>query len=198
MMGGVIVGISYMQRNKFEANSPRPAYVTKIEQDIEAETQDGKTVRLSSMKEKVYLTFLCSAEAEGTSDPLPGAVLKVAKEFAGRPDFGIVIFSATPEKDTPEQRRAFLARHGLADQGWLFLSTEPEKLNRYLRRFLRLYSVMPDIAGVKSTNVRHDTRVVLVDRKANIRGYYRLLDPEHGPEYAAALRQHLAYVLDNP
>jgi cytochrome oxidase Cu insertion factor (SCO1/SenC/PrrC family) len=161
-------------------------------------TQDGKTVRLSSMKEKVYLAFLCSTESEGTSDPLPGLVRDLAKEFSGRPDLGLVMFSATPEQDTPERRREFLARYGIADQGWLFLTANPEKLRAYLRRFFRLYTVMPDVPSAKVLNARHDTRVVLVDRKANIRGYYRLLDPEHGADYAKALRQHLAYILDHP
>jgi cytochrome oxidase Cu insertion factor (SCO1/SenC/PrrC family) len=209
MMGGVIVGISYMQRNKYEATSPRPAYITKIERDIEATTQDGTAFRLSSMKEKVYLAFLCSAPPVGESadksalDPLPALVREATKDFAQRPDFGVILFSATPSEDTPERMKGYLAQHGIADAGWNFLTAAPDTLIPYLLRYLRLYPVMPALPGtdpkaIPTTGPRHDTRVVLIDRKANIRGYYRLLDPKDGAAYATALRQHLAYVLDNP
>jgi len=197
MLGGVVVGIGYMLRNKYEATDPRPPYITKIERDLEGTSQTGETVRLSTMKGKVYLAALFSAQSEGISDPLPGLVQNIAKDFAARPDFGVVAFSATPEVDKPPAIQDFLKRHGLTDAGWLFLTADPETINRYVKRYFRLYPVMPDDHSVL-TGPKHDTRVVIVDRKANIRGYYRLLDPAKGAAYTDALRQHLAYVLDHP
>jgi len=197
MLGGVVVGVGYMLRNKYEATDPRPPYITKIERDLEGVSQTGETVRLSTMKGKVYLAALFSAQSAGTSDPLPALVQTIARDFASRPDFGVVAFSATPEVDQPPAMDDFLKRHGLADAPWLFLTAEPETMNRYVKRYFRLYPVMPGDHSATS-GPKHDTRVVIVDRKANIRGYYRLLDPAKGEAYTEALRQHLAYVLDNP
>ncbi len=197
MLGGVVVGISYMQRNRYEANSPRPPFITKIERDFEGTGADGKPFRLSSMKGKVYLAALVSAQDGGTPAAFPAAIEEVAKDYGSRDDFGVVLFSATPEQDKPEMMQAFLARNGLTESGWRFLAGQPEPLTKYVKRFLRLYPEMPTEAAAPSA-VRHDTRVVLVDRKANIRGYYRVLDPEKGGEYIATLRTHLAYVLENP
>ncbi len=197
MLGGVVVGISYMQRNRYEANSPRPPFITKIERDFEGTAQDGTPFRLSNMKGKVYLAALVSAQDGATPAEFPSAIQEAAKEHGGRDDFGVVVFSATPEKDTPEQMQAFLARNGVTESGWRFLTGEPEALIKYVKRFLRLYPEMPKEAAAPSA-VQHDTRVVLIDRKANIRGYYRVVDPEKGAEYVATLRTHLAYVLENP
>jgi protein SCO1/2 len=197
MLGGVVVGIAYMQRNRYEANSSRPPYITKIERDFEAVAEDGSRFRLSSMKGKVYLAALCSAQEGATPPAFPGMIQDVAKDHADRKDFGVVLFSATPERDTPPAMQAFLARNGLSQAGWRFLSGESEALARYVKRYLRLYPVMPEQAALPSA-VRHDTRVVLVDRKANIRGYYRILDPDQGTEYLATLRMHLSHVLENP
>lgn len=197
MLGGVVVGISYMQRNRYEANSPRPPFITKIERDFEGTAAHGNPFRLSSMKGKVYLAALISAQDGATPEALPAAIQDVAKAYGGREDFGVVIFSATPEKDTVESMRAYLESQGLAGAGWHFFTADPEALTKYVKRFLRLYPEMPTEAAAPSA-VRHDTRVALVDRKANIRGYYRVLDPEKGGEYIATLRTHLAYVLENP
>lgn len=197
LLGGVVVGIAYMQRNRYEANSPRPPYITKIERDLEAISADGSTFQLSSMKGKVYLAALVSAQPGVTADALVTALTDIGSSFAGREDFGVVVFSATPEKDTPEAMTEFGERHHLPKSGWHFLTADPETLTRYVKRYFRLHPVMPQNAA-GDTAEPHDTRVVLVDRKANIRGYYRVVDPEHGQEYRDTLRTHLTYVLDNP
>lgn len=197
MLGGVIVGIAYQQRNLYEADSPRPPYITKIERDLTAVDETGKPFHLSEMKGKVYLVALCSAQPGVTPPSLIPLIREVSKDQAGRQDFGVVLFSATPGADTPDAMRALLQGQGISGDNWRFVTAPPETLERFVKRYLRLYPEMPATAAVPGA-ARHDTRVVLVDRKANIRGYYRLLDPAQGADYATTLRTHLLHVLENP
>jgi len=199
MAGGVVVGISYMQRNQYEASSPRPAFVTKIERDLAATDQDGQPVSLSAFKGKVYLAVLFSTTDAGAADPRPPRLRALAEEMQGRAEFGgIVAFSATPDTDTPERMRAWLERVGWSGAPFpVRCLTAPADVSApFLKRYLRLYPELPEIPP--GHPVPHDTRIVLVDRKANVRGYYRVLDPARGEEYWQALSQHLIHVLDHP
>jgi hypothetical protein len=199
MAGGVVVGISYMKRNQYEASSPRPAFVTKIERDLAATDQDGRAVRLSSFKGQVYLAILFSAGERGAADPRPQRLRVLAEEFRGRADFGgLVAFSATPESDSPDLMRGWLERAGWTggDLPARCLSAPADVSAPFLKRYLRLYPELPEIPP--GHPVPYDSRIVLVDRKANVRGYYRVLDAARGEDYWEALRVHLRHVLDHP
>lgn len=197
MLGGIVVTYNYSLRQKADALDPRPPYLNKLEEDIEAVNRDGNRARLSSLKGKVYvasyLFTTCPMGCSGIAEKLT----TVHEEFGDDPRFQLVSFSVDPEGDTPEMTDEFLNRLDVGIDDWWYLTGEKEAIQQYMLEFFQLSPTKEvDNPAIKFV---HDMRVVLVDGKANIRGYYALLHPQ--PEFAEQnferLKNDIRYILEN-
>lgn len=80
-----------------------------------------------------------------------------------------VSFTVDPERDTPEVLSDYAATYGALEDRWFFLTGGREALNRLASSFR--------MSAVDDPN-SHSIRLVLVDGKGDIRGYYNPIDPE--------------------
>ncbi len=197
MLGGVLVAINYSIRQRSEAESPRPPYLNKLEEDLEAVNRDGSRVRLSGMKGNVfvasYLFTTCPMGCSGIAVKLS----EIHETFSDDPRFKLVSFSVDPTGDTPEMTDEFLNRLNVGIDDWWYLTGEEEAIRQYMLEFFQLHPTKKvDDPAIKFV---HDMRVVLVDGKANIRGYYQLLHPQE--EFATAnyqrLKADIQYLLEH-
>jgi protein SCO1/2 len=77
--------------------------------------------------------------------------------------------SFDPARDTPEALQIYAARLA-ADRGsWRFATGDPQELKALIGGELGFYYGEPDAAGA----IRHDQRVLLVDRNGQIRARYK-------------------------
>jgi len=197
--GSVFVTRSYMKRMQYEAENPRLAYISKLEKDLEATNRDGKKVRLSELKGKIwvggYLYTDCPAGCLG----LAAYKADLNKEFGERPEFHMVSISLNPAEDTPEKMDAFIKKSGGDAENWWFLTGDEEEIRKYVLRYFKLYSVKentdPAIVAAEG-KFSHDQRLVLVDGNANVRGYYRVMDPEMGEKEFERLKMGIQLLLD--
>ena len=95
----------------------------------------------------------------------------------------LVSFSVDPGWDTPEVLSRYAAGRG-ADAGrWLFLTGDRETMHRLIGDGFRLsVAEAPEGTAADGELITHSDRLVLVDRKGRIRGYY------HGTEEDSAER----------
>jgi protein SCO1/2 len=90
-------------------------------------------------------------------------------------DVHLVSVSVDPEKDTPEILRAYADKLHIQPKRWDFLTGSRAMIYSLSRDGFKL--------GISDGNEEagmpvHSTRVVLVDRRGTIRGYYDALAPD--------------------
>jgi protein SCO1/2 len=108
-----------------------------------------------------------------TSCPGPCPIISSRMSELQRPlknsDVHLVTFSVDPETDTPEVLRDYAQRLHAESGRWDFLTGDKKAIYRLTSDGFKLAVV--EGAGDEGQLV-HSTRVVLVDRRGTIRGYY--------------------------
>ena len=121
------------------------------------------------------------------------------KIYGDRPDFQLVSISLNPAGDTPEKMDAFVKTNGVDVDNWWFLTGDEEKIRKYMLRYFKLYSVRentdPALIAAEG-KFSHDQRLVLVDGKANVRGYYRVMDAQMGAMELERLKADIQRLLE--
>ena len=150
--------------------------------------RSGRKVSLADFNGKVWVAQFFYT---GCRDICPLTVAQMGLlhlEYLNDPDFRsavrFVSITVDPERDTPEVLRKF-AEHFSADaQLWLFLTGEKAAIYRLTQQGFKLGigEVKNPPEMVKKTGEEkelfHSNRLILVDRKAQIRGYYPGIDAE--------------------
>lgn len=199
LLGGVLVSINYVKRNRAEALDPRPPYLGKLERDLEAQNRDGTTVHLASLKGKIWLASYLYTDSPAKAPAVARLLTRMWEEFGSDPRLQVVTFSANPGGDTPEKRKEFLRQHGVDDPRWWFLTADARDLSRLVSRYLQLMPAHPVSSPELAASwgpLEHDLRVVLIDGKANVRGRYQLLRSQHATLEMDRLRRDLRYLLE--
>jgi protein SCO1/2 len=104
-------------------------------------------------------------------------VLESSEEGAGYDGVKLVSFSVDPEYDSPEVLQAYAGWQGADKDRWLFLTGDWASMRKLVGEGFRL-NVSKAESGLVPVGelVTHSDRLVLVDGKGRIRGYY------HGTE----------------
>jgi protein SCO1/2 len=97
-------------------------------------------------------------------------------------DVQLVSFTVDPETDTPEVLREYAKRVHAEPGRWHFLTGEQKAIYDLTQQGFKL--AVADGAAEDGGPV-HATRVVLVDRRGTIRGYYDILAPDAVTKLAA-------------
>lgn len=151
-----------------------------IEEDLVAKNQEGKEVRLSELKGKVWLAAnffaVCPMCAQRNGEELH----KIYEAFGDHPDFHMVCISVDPENDDVERLKAYGNALNADPKNWWFLNAGNEQeTHRYIEEELKFFGVRErkdpdDIA----TNGRfaHDLAFILVDRNFRVVGKWPLAD----------------------
>ena len=114
-----------------------------------------------------------------TSCPGPCPIISTRMSELQRPlektDVHFVSFTVDPEKDTPEVLREYAEKLHAQPKRWDFLTGSRDAIYALTRDGFKL--AVSDGSEESGMPV-HSTRVVLVDRRGTIRGYYDALAPD--------------------
>jgi protein SCO1 len=131
---------------------------------------------------------------------------QIQKRFAGARDLRLISITVDPQHDTPEVLARYADRYG-ADDRWWFLTGNQRDIYCLARDGFHL-SVADSSAAQPPTCgsalrfgpaqawahhgskglIMHSARLVLVDRKAQIRAYHIATDPDSGEKIEANLQ----------
>ena len=188
-----------MNRVRYEAEHPRLPYISKLEKDLEGINRDGKTVHLSELRDKIWVAGYLYTDCPSGCLGLAAYMADLNKIYGDRPDFQLVSISLNPAGDTPEKMDAFVKTNGVDVDNWWFLTGDEEKIRKYMLRYFKLYSVRentdPALIAAEG-KFSHDQRLVLVDGKANVRGYYRVMDAQMGAMELERLKADIQRLLE--
>ena len=104
-----------------------------LESDIELQRQDGSTVKISDLNDKVWLAVQFYVSCPMCAERNAKHLLEIYREFKDEPDFRVICFSVDPDEDTPEKQQEIRELLNVDAANWWFLKAEREKLWDYMR-----------------------------------------------------------------
>ena len=149
---------------------PKPLPIYGQVPDFELTTQDNTPLKRQDLLGKVWVADFIYTTCNG---PCPMMTQKMRQVQSTFPDVLLLSFSVDPEHDTPSKLAAYAAA-ARATPRWRFLTGDRKTLQMLSREAFKLSDL----------GLTHSTRLVLVDDKSRIRGYYMEV-----PELLAGVRR---------
>lgn len=104
-----------------------------LDEDIELEREDGSTVKISDLNDKVWVAVQFYASCPMCAERNAEHLLQVYHEFQNEPNFRVLCLSVDPGEDTPEKVGQMRDLLEVDQSNWWFLKAEKEKLWNYMR-----------------------------------------------------------------
>ncbi len=163
--------------------------------------RSGRRVTLADVLGKVWIADFFYTECTDTCPLQSAHMARLQADFAGERDLRFVSISVDPEHDTPEVLSEYAARFRADPERWLFLTGRRDAIYRLAVDGFRLGVVdqgqkaqgapgrdrawlgpapawAHPVPNPERKPIIHSSRFVLVDRQAQIRGYYHGTDRE--------------------
>ena len=173
-------------------DNPQPRRV--VDRDIELVDANGEKRRFSDLKGKVWLVShvftRCPGQCAGVSAALDELLAKVNNNGL----LHVVSVSLDPVHDRPAQLSQFAQKHGLVRDNWWFVTGEAQPLESYMKEVFWLSAQERPESQRNNVNdlFTHEPRVVLVDHRMRIRGWYYPFDPTSAGALERALEETLS------
>jgi cytochrome oxidase Cu insertion factor (SCO1/SenC/PrrC family) len=141
---------------------------------FELVNQDAQPFGSAQLAGKIWIADFIFTSCPGPCPIISSRMNELQKPLA-KTDIHLVSFTVDPEKDTPEVLRGYAEKLHAQPKRWDFLTGSRAAIYALTRDGFKLaVSDGSDEAGMPV----HSTRVVLVDRRGAIRGYYDALAPD--------------------
>ncbi|MDQ2898298.1 MAG: SCO family protein [Acidobacteriota bacterium] len=136
---------------------------------FELTSQTGAPFDRKSLDGSIWVADFIFTNCEGPCPRMSSRMYELQKATGGdMPGLKLVSFTVDPARDTPPVLAEYAKRFQAEPNRWTFLTGDPLTLQLLDREAFKL--------GNLSGAMDHSTRFVLVDRKGNIRSYYRIGD----------------------
>ncbi len=141
--------------------------------------RSGKQLRRSDLNGKVWVANFMYTNCTDTC-PLQSAELaKLQSDLRNRVNVKLVSISVDPERDNPQVLSRYADRFKASPDRWYFLTGDKNEIYRLAEDGFHLGAVpASDHGGEHDGSILHSSKFVLVDEKAEIRGYYESDDAE--------------------
>lgn len=134
----------------------------------------GDSVGLEDLKGEVWVASFFFTECPGPCPYISSRMAELQERFEGVGGVRMVSFSLDPDQDSPEILQAYAETYGADPDRWWFLTGDREEIHTLSREGFRLTveeaENPEDIADFGK--FIHSTRIVLVDSRGVVRGYY--------------------------
>jgi protein SCO1/2 len=150
----------------------------------------GRTVRDTDLRGKVWVASFVFTRCTGPCPQVTATMARLQSELAGEPDVRLVTFTVDPERDDPAELKRY-AEHFHADpERWLFLTGPEAEIHRLLKEGFKV-GVARAKDPTPGQEFDHSTRLVVVDRRGNARGYFEGVRPPDDPDAEAEFEANL-------
>jgi cytochrome oxidase Cu insertion factor (SCO1/SenC/PrrC family) len=167
--------------------------------DFALTERSGRVVQRTDLEGKVWVACFVFTCCSGPCPQISGTMAELHQEMASEKDVRLVTFTVDPDRDTPPVLRQYAERYGADSERWLFLTGNRQTLYPLIEKsFLLAVHQNEGAARMPGNEVTHSTRLVLVDRRGHIRGYYdgRRFDEQGNPvNDLPRLKKNLAELL---
>ncbi|HEY6365965.1 MAG TPA: SCO family protein [Candidatus Binatia bacterium] len=140
--------------------------------------RSGKAITLGNLRGMIWVADFIYTTCTDTCPLQTAEMGKLQEKWNDKPGLKLVSFSVDPEKDTAEVLSRYADRYKADSQRWLFLTGAKEEITRLVQEGFKLSAVPIVNAGSSESVIMHSPRFVLIDRQAQIRGYYDSRDQQ--------------------
>lgn len=135
--------------------------------------QDNQSFGTEQLRGKIWIADFIYTTCPGPCPMISSRMSEVQKPLRDT-DVKLVTFSVDPQHDTPAVLRGYAAKLDAKFDRWNFLTGDKDTVYRLIRDGFKLATV----EETQGQGPIHSTRMVLVDRTGNIRGYYDALEAD--------------------
>jgi protein SCO1/2 len=136
--------------------------------------QNGQPFGSAQLSGKIWIADFIYTTCPGPCPMISSRMSELQKPLA-KTDVHLISFSVDPEKDTPEVLRGYADKLQAEPGRWDFLTGAKSAIYNLSHDGFKL--AVSDGGDAQGIPV-HSTRMVLVDRHGQIRGYYDATEPE--------------------
>jgi len=156
----VIAAVTIRQADQSRADIP----VLGTVPDFQYVNQNGDVYGAADLEGKITVLDFIFTSCQGACPRMSSRMAELYNRFSATDRVQFVSVSVDPARDSLAALRSYAERYGVTDDRWMFLRAPLDSVKWLSRKGFNLSDEFP--AG-------HSTRFVLIDRKRNIRGYYR-------------------------
>jgi cytochrome oxidase Cu insertion factor (SCO1/SenC/PrrC family) len=168
------------------SKEPPPKVISQVGA-FELVERSGATVSRESLLGHPWVASFLFTRCTGPCPKVAGT-LRALQSRLGKSSARIVTFSVDPEWDTPQVLRQYAAELGADPKRWLFLTGDEKAIHELSRKgFLSAAERAPPGVAPIGEQVSHSTRLVAVDKKGQVRGYFAGESSEDLDRLVAAL-----------
>jgi len=147
--------------------------------DFSLMERSGKPFGLADLRDKIWIANFIYTNCKDTCPLQSAEMARLQNDLMDKTDVKLVSISVDPERDTPQALSQYAGRFKADPDRWLFLTGEKREIYRIAQEGFRLSAAPASNAGRENdASILHSARFVLVDGKAQIRGYYQSTDAE--------------------
>ncbi len=168
------VAVAAVWSRRWSAASAAPAVLFELP-DFALRNRDGATVSLAQLRGEPFVAAFIFTRCGSVCPRITEQMIRLATLVQHPHLLRRVSFTVDPEYDTPEVLAAYARDHGIQDSRWLFLTGEPTAMRSLVHDGFKL---AVEKSGTVEEPIVHSTRLVLVDRRGRVRGYYEAFDEE--------------------
>lgn len=142
-----------------EVGRTEPVDYGALEKDLVLTNQKGEEVKLSDLKEKVWVVTNFFAACPFCQSTASGDLKELYGEFGTNPDFHIVSITINPDAD---DLQAYADMMGASDRNWWFLRGDEKEVHEYLEKEMGFLKVTKNEPPSKSL-YSHDRSLLVFD-----------------------------------
>ena len=137
--------------------------------------RSGKTIGSEQLRGTIWIADFIYTDCQDTCPLQSAEMARLQDELSGQEVVKLLSFSVNPDTDTPSVLSQYADRFKASTDRWLFLTGGQEEIKNLIQNGFRLsVATASSDPGV----ILHSPRLVLIDRQAQIRGYYDSRDNE--------------------
>lgn len=166
---GVLVGLALGCTKRSAKDIPvlgeLPAF-SLVDQDERAFTRD-------TMAGDLWVSAFVFTHCNSTCPRLTAHMKGLQTRVSDVPTVSFVSVSVDPRNDTPEVIKAYMTENALDEHNWRFVTGDEEAIRHVVVEGFKVPIGDEDSRQAGADDIMHSNSFVLVDDKAQVRGYYR-------------------------
>lgn len=137
--------------------------------DFSLLNQDGQTINLTKWKDKIIVADFFFTHCPSICPRMTNSLKKIDDRYQDDPGIHITSFTVDPESDSVGQLKKYAVRASINTNKWDLLTGNKAEIYRLARNSFMIVATDGD-GG--SGDFIHSEKLVLIDTKGRIRGYY--------------------------
>jgi protein SCO1/2 len=135
--------------------------------------QDQQLFSRESMEGSFWVSAFVFTHCRSTCPRLTAHMKGLQSRVSDVPSVHFVSVSVDPRNDTPEVIKAYMTKNELDERNWRFVTGEEDAIRHVVVDGFRVGLGDEDSKAAGADDIMHSNSFVLVDDKAQVRGYYR-------------------------